>query len=499
MKKIATLLIIALVPLFAGVAQADKQPTKGAAPKAEMEPVSAEKNAEKEDTKGPAVPALVRAPNDDDAPPVPSPPTEWSPLQGEWPENLRKVSITMNGGTIADALQSVSKQLGYGLVLSAPEPLTMKKLIMRLVRAPAKIVMEVVLENSGLEAELKNDIIFIRPSSSIPDAHGQVPITYPTPAIQLHTGPGTRGITINEKKHGHKQKHNHDDGDDDDGDDVVKMGQSLHIEAGQTVGDAVVIGGSLTISGTVEGEATAVGGSVTLKPTAVVEGDATAVGGSITVEPGAVVEGEATSVGGIVNVHPGATVEGDQTGVTIPFGSMFSKGDKDSSPMSWIWPASLFTAFGVLAVLLRSVLLFVVALLIILIIPKRVTNVTNYLAQKPFFSLFGGFALFLLFIPIVVLFAITIIGIPLIPILIIALLLLIAVGLTSLLTWFGRKIPFFRNKTPLVAMLLGLVVFMLINLIPVVGSIILAVALFIAAGAAFLSRFGSDSASPAEE
>ena len=58
-------------------------------------------------------------------------------------------------------------------------------------------------------------------------------------------------------------------------DDVVKIGESLVIKEDEVVkGDAVCIGGSMRIAGTVRGDAVCIGGTMRLDSTAVIKGDA---------------------------------------------------------------------------------------------------------------------------------------------------------------------------------------------------------------------------------
>ena len=60
-----------------------------------------------------------------------------------------------------------------------------------------------------------------------------------------------------------------------------RIGQgSLTIGVGERVGDAVALGGALTVQGWVTGDAVSLGGGVHLLPGARVDGDITALGGS---------------------------------------------------------------------------------------------------------------------------------------------------------------------------------------------------------------------------
>jgi hypothetical protein len=76
------------------------------------------------------------------------------------------------------------------------------------------------------------------------------------------------------------------------------VGDSIEVEEGEVVeGDAVAVGGSARVAGTVMGDLVAIGGSVHLLPTADVRGEVVCVGGKITRDEGSKVGGEIVSVG----------------------------------------------------------------------------------------------------------------------------------------------------------------------------------------------------------
>ena len=68
--------------------------------------------------------------------------------------------------------------------------------------------------------------------------------------------------------------------------DKVRIGGDVVVEEGTEVKDAVAVGGSVTVNGTVRDSAVAVGGSVILGPDAVVGKDVVSVGGAVKQAPG---------------------------------------------------------------------------------------------------------------------------------------------------------------------------------------------------------------------
>jgi O-antigen/teichoic acid export membrane protein len=120
-----------------------------------------------------------------------------------------------------------------------------------------------------------------------------------------------------------------------------------------------------------------------------------------------------------------------------------------------------------------------------------IARVRTFLATRPGLSSLGGLALLLGFIPLCVLLAVTIIGIPLIPVAVMLLIAVLLFGITVSALWLGERIPLLReNKTPLKAVALGGAVFVVVGLIPWIGTLAIFLAALVAAGAALLSRFG---------
>lgn len=83
-----------------------------------------------------------------------------------------------------------------------------------------------------------------------------------------------------------------------DKDDVVRKGQTVVIEAGQKVKDAVALEGDVVIKkGARVKSAVAINGSVTVESGATVTENVVAVGGELRIAPGARVQGSRVSLG----------------------------------------------------------------------------------------------------------------------------------------------------------------------------------------------------------
>jgi len=361
-------------------------------------------------------------------------------LEGRLPDNVPVVSVDQTRGTILDALDAIAKQAGWSLVVTAPESVISRPLAIQVTKRPATEALNLVLEAGPLRATFADGALKVRSDVATP----------------------RRSERERRREGGNRAER----GRSRSADRVV-VGQSLHIGADEVINKAVAVGGSLTVLGHVRGDAVAVGGSVTLLPGARVDGDAVAIGGAVTVEEGASLEGDNVSLGGTIPPIVGAAT--------------WMMGDGHH------W----HSFFGVAARLARSLLLFGLALLVAVVFPSPVARVRTFLATRPGLSSLGGLALLLGFIPLCILLAVTIIGIPLIPVAVMLLIAVLLFGITVAALWLGERIPLLReNKTPLKAVALGGAVFVVVGLIPWIGTLAIFLAALVAAGATLLSRFG---------
>jgi len=357
-------------------------------------------------------------------------------LEGRLPDNTPVVSFDQTRGTVLDALDAIATQAGWSLVVTAPESVTARPLAIRVTKRPVSEALSLVLEAGSLRATFANGVLRVR--SDVPAMAGD------SARERRRERRGRRWA------------------------DRVVIGQSLRVEADEEVDKAVAVGGSLTILGHVRRDAVAVGGSVTLLPGARVEGDAVAIGGVVSVEEGASLGGDNVSLGGTVPTMVGSLTR-------------WAVGGRPH----------VHSMFGVVSRLTRTVLLFVISLLIALAFPTQLARVRAFLVSRPGLSSLGGIALLLGFIPLCALLAVTIIGIPLIPVAAMLLIALLLFGFTVSAGWLGEKIPLFREgKTPLKAVALGGVVLVIVGLIPWIGTAALVLAAMVSAGAALVSRFG---------
>jgi hypothetical protein len=356
-------------------------------------------------------------------------------LEGRLPDNAPVVSIDQPRGTVLDALSAIAKQTGWGLVVAAPESVTTRALTIQVSNRPAGEVLDLVLEAGSLRASFAEGVLQVRSDA-----------------------PAASSDSWRERRRERRGRH---------GSERVVFGQSLNIGADETVDKAVAIGGSVTIAGHVRRDAVAVGGSVTLLPGARVEGDAVAIGGAVSVPEGATLEGDNVSLAGRIPTTVG-------------------------SMSRWVvGRPHMFSMFSFAARLTRAVLLFVIALLIAVAFPGALKRIEAYLVNRPGLSALGGVAILLGFVPLCVLLAVTFIGIPLIPVAAMLLVALFLFGFTVSAAWLGERMPVSQeHKTPVKSVARGGAIFVVVGLLPWIGTAALILAAAISAGATLLSRFG---------
>jgi hypothetical protein len=355
-------------------------------------------------------------------------------LEGRLPDDAPVVSLAQPRGTVLDALSAIAKQTGWSLVVTAPESATTRPLTIQVSKRPAGEVLDLVLEAGSLRASFAESILRVRSDD-----------------------PAKPADSWRERRRERRGRH---------GSERVVFGRSLTIGADETVDKAVAIGGSVTVAGHVRRDAVAIGGSVTILPGASVGGDSVAIGGTVSVAEGATLEGDNVSLGGAIPTTVGSMIR-------------------------WVVGGPhMFSMFRFASRLMRAVLVLIIALLIAVAFPGAVTRVGTYLVDRPGLSALAGVALLLGFVPLCILLGVTIIGIPLIPVAVMLLVALFLFGFTVSAAWLGQRLPFLREKTPVKTVALGGVVFVLVGLIPWIGTAVLILAAAFSAGATLLSRFG---------
>lgn len=238
-----------------------------------------------------------------------------------------------------------------------------------------------------------------------------------------------------------------------------------------TVRDTLVVAnGSATVSGNVEGEAVVYNGEIRLAPTARVAGDLTLIDSQVIQEDGA-------EVAGSVVEREGADIvrELNRAGEAISF-------------VAWIGTTILFVA---------------VALTWAAIGGRQLSNVAGLLAARPELAVGWGLVFWIAAPVLAVAAMFTVVGIPLgIALLVVVLPLMWTLGYIVAGTRLGFLIDDLRGATPdlgrpFQAAVIGVAIFQLVALVPIVGGLIVLLAGLLGAGAIVVHAWRRVRQSPA--
>jgi len=245
---------------------------------------------------------------------------------------------------------------------------------------------------------------------------------------------------------------------------------NVTVEEDQEVDDAVAYGGSLLIKGRVRNDAVAFGGDVQLGPHAVVGGDAVAFGGNVERESGAKVHGQTLSFGG-------------KSGGLAAIGASEKKArasDKHSgSAIFWL--------------LIKFAVYFALGFVFIMFAPRPMKQLESEIRRDPLRCGLTGLLGAMAIVALGGLLAITIIGIPFTLVLFVVTVVGIAMGYSALASEVGTRLPVLRanRKTQAAVLALGILVLLVLQLIPVLGTMVLLATGCVALGATIRTRFGT--------
>lgn len=255
-------------------------------------------------------------------------------------------------------------------------------------------------------------------------------------------------------------------------DDVVVISGNAVIK-GHVTGELVVIGGAADVSGRVDRQMTVVLGSVSLRPTAEIRDELTVVGGTLEREPGAKVRKHPNVVPGF-----GILPRWQSLQSYVVHGLML--GRPIAPQVGWVWKA-----VGI------SLLIY---LMVAVLFPRPIQACVQALERRPVGSFFMGVLVFILVGPLTFLLAVSMVGIPVIPFLFCALIVAFLFGKVSVYRFagaqFGKQLNVQFLQLPLVAFLVGAVLFCLLYAIPFIGFLVWGAVIPFGLGAAVLAAFG---------
>lgn len=261
--------------------------------------------------------------------------------------------------------------------------------------------------------------------------------------------------------------------------DASAFGSNLVIPATTWVcGDALAVGGNLTVEGRVQGTAQAIGGNVTISGE--VDGNVTALGGDITVQSGALTRGRLDAVGGHVIIAPGATTQ-------TPAPSMTN---------NWYGGHTPPTSFHQLAPEASSFwlgLLFWVsaAIGLTVFVPEAVGHVRYTIARRFLLSGFSGAVIGFVGALLGAALFLTCLGIPVTLAIALAMWLAWVIGTVAFGSWLGasllRGLRHDHEPSLMASTLLGVILLSLLKALPIAGVVVSVIVGCVALGAATLT------------
>jgi uncharacterized RDD family membrane protein YckC len=257
--------------------------------------------------------------------------------------------------------------------------------------------------------------------------------------------------------------------------DVTAMGNDIVIKEDETAHDVVVMGGTASIDGSVTGDLVVLMGNVRLGPKARVKRDLVVVCGSLEADPAAVIGHDRVVIG------PGGFTK------ALGLGKL---------PAQWL-QQGVFLARPLPHQYLWSWLVAALALLLYLIIgllfPRQVQATVTMLDEKPGNALLAGVLTFLVTGPLLLLLAITVVGLVVVPFIAVGLLAAFLFGKVAVYRYAGQQLGaqfgWGALQKPLLALLVGTLIFCLLYTVPVLGLLIWCAVATLGIGAVLLAVF----------
>ena len=254
--------------------------------------------------------------------------------------------------------------------------------------------------------------------------------------------------------------------------DLSIFGGAVSLEEGSTInGNVILIGGSVNAAGVINGGIDGLGGSINLGDSAIVYGDITTVGATVNKSNSAIVQGNVTSQ--------------SEGGLELP----------DLPKM--VQPAAVRPFGDVMGALSRSLVIALLAVLVVLFLPRQTKNVSISIEENTASGGAIGLLTWILAPFVIILLVITLILIP------IAMIAAVVFGLGVLFGWIaigsilGDRLAVLMKTqwAPAVTAGFGTFVLSLVSAmfeaIPCVGWVIPFLIMLVATGGIVMSAFGT--------
>ncbi|MBI2011381.1 hypothetical protein HYS91_01300 [Candidatus Daviesbacteria bacterium] len=263
------------------------------------------------------------------------------------------------------------------------------------------------------------------------------------------------------------------------GRNITVFGGVVNISDSAVIGGSIVSGaGSLNIFAPVPKDITAGAGQLTLAST--VSGDVLAGVGKLMLTSNANVAGDIKYFSSDpLDLQPGATISGEIRQLSFPKERL----DKEKI-------AGQIARFGFFVKLFSALSLLIIGVLLINLVPIYTQKNVNLISERPWLSLFVGFLALILTPFLIFVLLITIVGLPLALILLVIYLILLYISPLFIMMLIGQKLMDLTNRkiNLSIAFIVGLIIYEVLTLIPVIGWIIMFVSILVGMGAILIER-----------
>ena len=375
---------------------------------------------------------------------------------GTWPASAeeKKVSLDLAHVSRHDALTKLAEAAGWNLVLRMDDVDGDKDRIDLHVKdeSPSKIL-DIVLADGKWTAKRDGALVSVRsaeavapvPAATATATVDAAPVETPSAALKAAPLPSVRGS------------------------DRVVNGDDAVVEANEIVHDVSVVGGDLTVRGTVTGNAVVTGGTLKVVKGAHIVGNATAVGGELDVEDDAQIDGQVGVVGGVLNRGSKSIV-----GSAVTVGS---DGEHSSGILKQIGDA-----------LARSALLFVFGAVLFALAGQRMDTLRAEVASRPMRTFAMGVVGLIAGIVLVIALCVSVIGVPVAVVAVPAAVFASYAGVCAVLATAGKALLGHRSDSPHVHLLVGCALFLVLWSLPSLGGIVTLAVVFLGIGTVVATR-----------
>lgn len=395
--------------------------------------------------------------------------------KGEWPAEDKKVTLNLDQVAQEDALEKLAEEAGWSVIIKGMGD---EKTSLHVKDQPAEKVLNVLLSDGDWIAQRDGTLISIsrNPNPKAAPEANAIPAVPPVPPVPV-VPPPTVDVKPEVKVQVSVKSDETDGPQQGEGKDREVVGQNLMIDKDEVVRNVQLVGGSLTIKGTVTGDVDLVGGTVDLEPGSRVMGDIQVMGGSVEVKNGARIDGDTQIVGGRLQRHEGALVHGNVS-TRID--------DEEHHEGSSGMGARVVREIGECTT--AGAFLFALGAVLIALFTRRSEMIKVEFAARPMRMFALGIAGFFGGLLTLAALCVTLIGIPFAAIGLLLAILATFAAMTSVLEVVGRAFIGHKTKNEYAHLALGCTLFAVTMMIPVVDDIAKVVLMFVSIGSLVATR-----------